>query len=203
MTSGKRSDFGWNDEHKSVSDDAETEGSGHGATRDPDEDERRQRGEQARRDSRRPPRALRIAAAVGLGVALVSVAALGVAVLIGGLAPGGVDVPQGEVVVEYDAQNETAQVAHDGGEAFTEENSGALYVAVDERFRRNVSLPFEEGDALAVDNVSAGQTVAVVWVAPDGDERTVASRVVGDAAGGRLGHAGVSAVTAGSRAFSD
>lgn len=134
-----------------------------------------------RRESRRPPRALRLAAAVGLGVAFLFVVALGVAVLFGGLAPGGLDVPQATLDFRYDADARTVTVEHAGGAAFTTENSGRLYVAVNDTSRRVVGLPFEEGDTVTVENVSAGTEVAVVWVASNGDERAVGSAVAGPA----------------------
>jgi len=143
--------------------------------------ERRERAREQRRDSRRPPRALQAAVGVGLGLVLSSVAALGIAVFVFGLAPGGVAAPGGEFGVEYDAPTETATVEYVGGERFTRANSGRLYVAVDDTTREELPLPVDEGDGTTVENVSAGQEVTVVWVAPDdGGERAVAARTVGE-----------------------
>ncbi len=145
----------------------------------PSRERTRSRESERERDSRRPPRALQVAVAGGLGLVLLSVAALGVSVFVGGLAPGGIDVPQAEFTFEYDAAADTVTVEHVGGPALTTENSGRVYLAVNGTGRGVVPLPFEPGDARTVENVSAGQEVAVVWVAPDGDEQVLDSRVVG------------------------
>lgn len=142
-----------------------------------DRERERQRRDEQRRDSRRPPRALQVAVAAGLGLVLLSVGALGVIVFLGGPAPGGVDVPQAEFAFAYDADTERVRVEHAGGAAFTTNNSGRLYVTVNGTTRTVLDLPFEAGDTVTVGNVSAGQEVAVFWVVAGGDPRAVAESV--------------------------
>jgi len=149
---------------------------------EPGDEQRRHRREQ-RRDSRRPPRSLRIAVAVGLGLVLVAIAALGVVVYLNGAAPGGRSVPQAEFQFSYDGDARTLAVEHVDGATYTAENTPRLYVAVNGTDRGTVDLPFGPGDRRVLEDVPAGQEVAVVWVAESGDERAVGSTVVGEESG--------------------
>ncbi len=140
-----------------------------------------ERERERRRDSRRPPRSLQVAVAVGLGLVLVAIAALGVAVYLDGAAPGGLDVPRAELQFSYDGETGTLAVEHVGGPAYTTENTAGLYVAVNGTARETVTLPFGPGERHVLEDVPAGQEVALVWVAEGGEEeRTVSSTVVGE-----------------------
>lgn len=147
---------------------------------DRDRRRERQRQREQRRDSRRPPRSLQVAVAVGLGLVLVSIAALGVVVYLDGAAPAGPDVPQADFQFSYDEATGTLAIDHVDGPAYTTENTARLYVAVNGTDRGDVGLPFGPGDRHVVEDVPVGQEVAVVWVADENNELAVGSTVAGD-----------------------
>lgn len=87
-----------------------------------------------------------------------------------------VQVPQAQFDFEYTSDGRVT-VSHQGGQVFSAENTGELYVAVDGERRTAWSLPAEAGDAADVDvDLGADQEVSVIWVAPDGGR----SQIVAD-----------------------
>jgi len=83
-----------------------------------------------------------------------------------------VPTPQAGFDFEYNDRNGTVVVTHAGGDTFTAENTGELYVAVDGERRRAWSPPVSAGDSVAT-TLTPGREVSVIWVAPGGGESQV------------------------------
>ncbi len=88
-------------------------------------------------------------------------------------ASGPTTTPQAAFGFEYSDEGVTVQ--HEGGDVFSEENTGDLYLTVDGERRATWSLSVTAGDEVTVD-AGPGQRVAVVWTPPDAGGR---AQVVG------------------------
>jgi len=67
----------------------------------------------------------------------------------------------------------SVQVTHQGGDSFTEQNTGRLELAVEGTPIDTIELPFEVGDEQTIREVPLEQRVALIWFAPSDDSALV------------------------------
>lgn len=85
--------------------------------------------------------------------------------------------PQASFAFEYDREAGSVTVTHEGGEAFTAENTGALLYGTPAD-RRGWPLPARAGDSVTVQGVESGDDVVVLWESPAGDRIPVGDYTV-------------------------
>ena len=91
--------------------------------------------------------------------------------------------PQASITITENSSDDSVDISHRGGDAFTITNTGNLTVQnsdgdVDSIYQNNISDgdPFSAGDTVNANNVSASGTVDVIWEGPQGTEQIIASR---------------------------
>ncbi len=86
------------------------------------------------------------------------------------------DVPRASFDFEYDSTTDAVEIAHNGGERFTTENTGELRYGIPNRnYTFQWQLPVAVADRVTLEPVQSGDRVQVIWEAPDG----AASRSLG------------------------
>ncbi len=87
--------------------------------------------------------------------------------------------PQASINIQENTTNNTAVIAHRGGEEFNSGNTGQLLVVNDSDGEYDIIANddnFSTGDSVQTNVTVTDETIDVIWVGPQGTETIVATR---------------------------
>jgi len=73
-----------------------------------------------------------------------------------------------QATFDFDYAGNDAEITHEGGDNLNGDNSGSVVITSDSATDTQWGLPISAGESVTHSGVSSGETVRVVWTAPDG-----------------------------------